>query len=71
HMRGLVFVPIHACCDPGRDVQFRLAYETTWIIGRKPPKRGVDCVAKQGTRAGLALHLLGVPLVLVIKRRQI
>ncbi|MED6177806.1 hypothetical protein PIB30_101527, partial [Stylosanthes scabra] len=71
HMRGLVFVPIHACCDPGRDVQFLLGYETTWMTGRKPLKRGVHCVAKQGTRAGLALHLLGVLLVLIIRRGQI
>ncbi|MED6166985.1 hypothetical protein PIB30_114717, partial [Stylosanthes scabra] len=70
-MRGLVFAPIHAYCDPGRDAQFLLGYETTWMTGRKPLKRGVDCAAKRGTRAGLALHLLGVLLVLVIRRGRI
>ncbi|MED6154651.1 hypothetical protein PIB30_114643, partial [Stylosanthes scabra] len=29
---------------------------------------GWTCAAKRGTRAGLALHLLGVLLVLVIRR---
>ncbi|MED6113615.1 hypothetical protein PIB30_072509, partial [Stylosanthes scabra] len=68
HMRGLVFVPIHDRYEPRRVVQFLLGYGTTWMTGRKPPRRGVDCVAKKGTRGGLALHLMRVLLVPVVVR---